>query len=156
MIALAAYQPDMAPNLGALIRICACFDVPLDIIEPCGFPLSAKALRRVAMDYTARARITRHDSWECFLQARAPRRLVLLTTGARQAHWDFRFAPGDIVMTGRESAGVPRAVAARADARVRIPMPGGGRSLNVAVAAGIVLAEALRQGAARDRGARAQ
>ncbi len=152
MIALAAYQPDMAPNLGAMIRISACFGVPLDIIEPCGFPLSAKALRRAAMDYAARASIARHDSWESFLQARDGRRLVLLTTGATQAHWDFRYAPGDIVMTGRESAGVPPEVAARADARVRIPMPGGGRSLNVAVAAGIVLAEALRQGVAADMG----
>ncbi len=145
MIGLAAYQPDIAPNLGAMIRISACFGLPLDIIEPCGFPLSVKALRRSAMDYANMADMTRHDSWEAFRESRAQHRLVLLTTAGATGLWDFSFRQGDIILTGRESAGVPPQVAAAADARLRIPMPGGGRSLNVAVAAAIALAEAMRQ-----------
>ncbi|MDQ7079487.1 MAG: TrmH family RNA methyltransferase [Paracoccaceae bacterium] len=145
MIGLAAYQPDIAPNLGAMIRISACFGLPLDIIEPCGFPLSVKALRRSAMDYANIADMTRHDSWEAFRKARAQHRLVLLTTAGATGLWDFSFRQGDIILTGRESAGVPPQVAEAADARLRIPMPGGGRSLNVAVAAAIALAEAMRQ-----------
>ncbi|NOX73139.1 MAG: tRNA (cytidine(34)-2'-O)-methyltransferase [Alphaproteobacteria bacterium] len=142
---LATYQPDIAPNLGAMIRICACFGVPMDIIEPCGFPLSIKALRRSAMDYGDIAEMTRHDSWDGFQAARASGRLVLLSTAANCDLWDFGFRPDDILMTGRESAGVPDAVHAVCDAHIRIPMPGGGRSLNVSVSAGIALAEALRQ-----------
>lgn len=145
MTRLAAYQPDIAPNLGALIRICACFGVGLDVIEPCGFPLSAKTLRRAAMDYGDMAQVTRHDDWAHFLRARPPGRLVLLTTKATEDLWQFTFAPTDTLLLGRESAGVPDDVAAQADARVRIPMPGGGRSLNVAVSGAIALAEALRQ-----------
>jgi tRNA (cytidine/uridine-2'-O-)-methyltransferase len=142
---LASYQPDIAPNLGAMIRICACFGVPLDIIEPCGFPLSIKALRRSAMDYADMVDLTRHDSWEDFQAARDHGRLVLLTTAATCDLWDFRFQPDDILMTGRESAGVPQAVHDACDVHIRIPMPGGGRSLNVSVSAGIALAEAMRQ-----------
>ncbi|MEO1551883.1 MAG: tRNA (cytidine(34)-2'-O)-methyltransferase [Pseudomonadota bacterium] len=145
MTRLAAYQPDIAPNLGALIRIAACFGVGLDVIEPCGFPVSDKTLRRAAMDYGKSAEITRHDDWNRFLDQRAPGRLVLLTTKGAEGLWDFAFQPTDILLLGRESAGVPETVAARADARVRIPMPGGGRSLNVAVSGAVALAEALRQ-----------
>lgn len=139
---LAVYQPDIAPNLGAILRVCACFGVPLDIIEPCGFPLSAKALRRAAMDYASDVDVTRHDSWESFPR---PQRLVLLTTKAECDLWDFTFQPGDTLMMGRESAGVPDNVHDACDAHVRIPMPGGGRSLNVAISAGIALSEAMRQ-----------
>lgn len=142
---LAVYQPDIAPNLGAMIRICACFDVVLEIIEPCGFPLSIKALRRAAMDYANLAQMRRHDSWETFRQDRGPGRLILLSTGARTSLWEFDFRVGDTLLMGRETAGVPRSVEDACDARLRIPMPGGGRSLNVAVSAGIALAEALRQ-----------
>ncbi len=142
---LAVYQPDIAPNLGAMIRICACFKVPLDIIEPCGFPLSVKALRRSAMDYADIADLTRHDSWQTYLKTREAGRLILLTTGAACDLWDFDFQAGDTLMMGRESAGVPDDVAATCDHHVRIAMPGGGRSLNVSVAAGIALAEGLRQ-----------
>lgn len=142
---LAAYQPDIAANLGSMIRLSACFSVPLEVVEPCGFPFSVKALKRAAMDYAEIADIRRHDSWQHFCAETAGRRLVLLSTRSSVPLWDFQFRPGDTLMVGRESAGVPDEVHAAADAAVRIPMPGGGRSLNVAVAAGIALAEALRQ-----------
>lgn len=142
---LAVYQPDIAPNLGSMIRICACFGVPLDIIEPCGFPLSIKALRRSAMDYADIADLTRHDSWNIFKAARQGSRLVLMTTKAETGLWDFEFRPEDILLMGRESAGVPDPVHTACEGQVRIPMPGGGRSMNVAVSAGIALGEALRQ-----------
>lgn len=141
---LAAFQPDIAPNLGTMIRLCACLDVPLDVIEPCGFPFSVKALRRAAMDYADIADITRHVSWEAF-NAQKTGRLVLLSTKAATPLWDFEFRQGDTIMVGRESAGVPDAVRDHADAAILIPMPGGGRSLNVAVSAGIALGEAVRQ-----------
>ena len=142
---LAVYQPDIAPNLGSMIRICACFGVPLDIIEPCGFPLSLKSLRRAAMDYADIAEMTRHDSWESFRRCDQDGRLILLTTKGGCELWDFRFQPDDVLLMGRESAGVPQDVAEACAAQVRIPMPGGGRSLNVAVSAGIAIGEATRQ-----------
>ena len=141
---IAAFQPDIALNLGAMIRLAACFGVPIDIIEPCGFPFSVKALRRSAMDYADIAEITRHISWDSFQKTRKGR-LILLSTKAATPLWDFDFKANDILMTGRESAGVPDDVHHAADAAVIIPMPGGGRSLNVAMSAGIVLAEATRQ-----------
>ncbi|WP_230374099.1 tRNA (cytidine(34)-2'-O)-methyltransferase [Pontivivens ytuae] len=141
---LASFQPDMAANLGALVRISACFGVPLDVIEPCGFPLSAKALRRAAMDYGQRAEVVRHDDWQQFA-ASCTGRLVLLTTKGAEPLERAAFRPGDILMTGRESAGVPEEVHAAADLRVAIPMAEGARSLNVAVSAGIALFEARRQ-----------
>ncbi len=144
-IRLAAYQPDIAQNLGSMIRTCACLAIPTDVIGPCGFPFSVKGLRRSMMDYADLAQVTHHADWAQFLGARAPGRLVLMTTLADTAVWDFAFQPGDTILMGRESAGVPDEVHAQADARITIPMPGGGRSLNVAVSAGIVLAEAVRQ-----------
>ncbi len=142
---LAVFQPDIAQNLGSMIRLCACFDVALDIIEPCGFPLSVKALRRSAMDYADIADITRHDSWDTYLAQKPAGRIILMTTVGATPIWDFEFKSGDTVLMGRESAGVPPEVHNRADARILIPMPGGGRSLNVAVSAGISIAEATRQ-----------
>jgi tRNA (cytidine/uridine-2'-O-)-methyltransferase len=142
---LAVYQPDIATNLGAMIRIAACFGVPMDVIEPCGFPLSSRDIRRVALDYGGLADLRRHDSWEAYCGAARAGRLVLLSTSRAVPLWDFAFAPEDTLMMGRESAGVPDDVRAACDAAVTIPMPGGGRSLNVSVAAGIALAEALRQ-----------
>ncbi len=142
---LAVYQPDIAANLGAMIRICACFDVPLDIIEPCGFPLSVKALRRTAMDYADIANLTRHDSWETFHAIRRNGRLILLTTGSAGTLWNFKFSATDTVLVGRETAGVPGPVREACKHHIAIPMPGGGRSLNVAVSAGIALAEGQRQ-----------
>ena len=144
---LVAYQPDMAPNVGALIRLGACFAIPVEIIAPCGFPMSDKDLKRVAMDYGELAKVTMHDSWPAFLGGDAARegRLVLLTTKADQTHADFAFQPNDLLLLGRESAGAPREVHDRADARVRVPMAPGARSLNIAMAGAIVLSEALRQ-----------
>lgn len=142
---LCAYQPDIAPNLGAMIRLAACFNVPLDIIEPCGFPLSIKALRRSAMDYADIADLTRHDSWQAFCATPRRGRLVLLTTRYDVPLWDFSFDPGDTLILGRESAGVPEDVHQSVDARVGLPMAPPARSLNVAITAGIALAEGLRQ-----------
>lgn len=141
---IALYQPDIAQNVGTLLRLGACLGVPADIIEPCGFPFGERALRRSGMDYLDHADYTAHASWDAFLAARSGR-LVLLTTRADVAYTGFRFAPGDVLLLGRESAGVPDEVHARAEARVAIPMAPGLRSLNVAVAAAMVLGEALRQ-----------
>lgn len=142
---IAAYQPDIAQNLGSMIRLSACFDTPIDVIEPCGFPFSVKALRRAAMDYADIADITRHDSWERYIDNKPKGRVILMTTRGASPLWDFSFQAGDTLMMGRESAGVPDEVHNFADAAVIIPMPGGGRSLNVAMSAGIALAEAKRQ-----------
>jgi tRNA (cytidine/uridine-2'-O-)-methyltransferase len=141
---LALYQPDIPQNAGTLIRLGACLDVGIDIIEPCGFILDDRRLRRSMMDYADHADIARHSSWERFNQARRGR-LVLLTTRAAVPHVDFTFQPDDILLLGQESCGVPDAVHDAADARVLVPMHAGARSLNVAVAAAIVVGEALRQ-----------
>ncbi len=142
---LCAYQPDIAPNVGAMIRLSACFGVPLDIIEPCGFPLSLKTLRRTAMDYADIADMTRHDSWETYLAARTKGRLVLMTTKATETLWDFRFQPTDTIVMGRESAGVPEAVHDACNAHIKLAMSGTARSLNVAMCAGMAVSEGLRQ-----------
>ncbi len=142
---LALYQPDLPPNVGTLIRLGACLGVPVHVIEPCGFPFSLAAVRRAAMDYAAHADIAAHKSWEAFLAERPAGRLVLLSTKASTPYIGAAFMADDTLMLGRETAGVPDAVAARADLRVRIPMRPGLRSINVAVAAGMVLGEALRQ-----------
>lgn len=142
---LAVYQPDIALNLGAMIRLSACFDVPLDIIEPCGFPLSIKALKRSAMDYADIADLTRHDSWDAFQAAPKDGRVVLMTTRADDVVWDFKFQPNDTILMGRESAGVPQEVHDAVDGRVKLPMFGAARSLNVAMSAGMAVSEALRQ-----------
>ncbi len=141
------YQPDMAPNLGAAIRVAACFGLDLDIIEPCGFPLTAKDIKRVAMDYRQMAQPVRHASWDQWKISpeKANRRTILLTTKGATSLWDFTFQPDDIIMTGRESAGVPNAVHDSVEERVFIPMPGEARSLNVVVSASIAIAEATRQ-----------
>jgi len=147
---LALFQPDIPQNLGAAIRLAACLGVPLDVIEPCGFPLGAKSLRRAALDYGPLAEVSRHPSFTDFL-AEEPRqegRLVLLTTRARLTLYDFRFGAGDTLLLGRESAGAPAEVHAAAQARLRIPMASGARSLNLVTAAAMVLGEALRQTAA--------
>ncbi len=142
---LALYQPDIPQNLGALIRLAACMATPLDIIEPCGFPLDDKRIRRAAMDYVALAQIKRHASWDAFRRDRTAGRLVLLTTAGATALPDVRFRTDDVLLLGRESAGVPEPVHEAADLRVRVPLQKGARSLNVALAAAMVLSEALRQ-----------
>ena len=145
---LALYQPDIPQNTGAALRLCAAMGVPLDIIEPCGFPLDDQSLRRVTMDYVEKARVTRHLDWDHFnlwrdTQSPAPPRRVLLTTRTTIAYTDFSFRPDDILLLGRESAGVPHDVHEACDAHVMIPVVA--RSLNVMMAGAIVLGEALRQ-----------
>lgn len=142
---IALYQPDIPQNLGAFIRLSAGLGVPLDIVEPCGFPVDDKRIRRAAMDYYDLARIVRHASWEAFCRDRAPGRLVLLTTRGARTFPDVAFQPTDTLLLGRESAGVPDEVHDAAALRLRIPLQKGARSLNVALAASIVLSEALRQ-----------
>lgn len=142
---LALYQPDIAPNAGAMLRLCACLGVAADIIEPCGFVWSDAKLKRAGMDYLEHVELRRHLSWEAYCTARGPGRLVLLTTSGGIALPDFAFAAGDTLLVGRESAGVPAEVHAAADARLAIPMAPGARSLNVALAAAMALGEALRQ-----------
>ena len=144
---LALFQPDIPQNLGAALRLGACLDVPVDVIEPCGFPLSDRGVRRAAMDYGALAEMARHASWAEFLAAaerKAGRLLLFTTRGAVPLH-DFEFQPGDTLLFGRESAGAPEAVHAAADARLFIPLAPGARSLNLTVSAAIALSEALRQ-----------
>lgn len=142
---LALFEPDIPQNTGTLMRLCACLGVPLDIIEPCGFLLTDKNLKRAGMDYLGRLDMARHAGWEDFRAARRQQRLVLMTTKAADSFLGFSFRPGDVLVAGRESAGVPDAVHAACAARVMIPMSPGVRSLNVAVAASMVLGEALRQ-----------
>ena len=142
---LALFQPDIAPNAGAMLRLCACLGVGADIIEPCGFVWSDAKLRRAGMDYLDQVDLRRHASWEAYGSARGTGRLVLLTTRGDIALPGFAFRADDTLLGGRESAGVPDAVHAAADARVVIPMARAARSLNVALAAAMALGEALRQ-----------
>jgi tRNA (cytidine/uridine-2'-O-)-methyltransferase len=146
-VRLALYQPDIPQNLGAAIRLAACLGVGLDVIEPCGFPLTDRSLRRAALDYGDKARITRHVSFAAFLAApeRTGGRLVLVETDGALAFQNFAFSTGDTLVLGRESAGSPGELYAAAQASVRIPMVRGVRSLNVAMAGAVVLTEALRQ-----------
>src|SRR5690606_5765441 len=144
---LALYQPDIPQNTGTMIRLGACLSVPIEIIEPCGFTFSAVQLRRAALDYAEKAQITRHVSWRTFLAARPQLggRLILLTVKAPLSYTEFAFRRDDIVLVGQESVGAPPEVHEAVDQRVRIPMQAGVRSLNVAVAAAMVLGGALRQ-----------
>lgn len=142
---LALYQPDIAQNTGTLLRLGACLGVPVHVIGPAGFDLSDRALRRAGMDYLDHATLCRHIGWTAFREATAGRRLVLATTRATTPYTQFAYRTGDILMVGRESAGVPDAVHEAVDARVTIPMLKERRSINVALAAAMILGEALRQ-----------
>ncbi len=144
---LALYQPDIAQNTGTMLRTCACLDVAVDVIGPTGFDMSDRALRRAGMDYLAHVRLERHASWEEFNRQRCAtgRRLILLSTHADTPYTRHDFVDDDIIMVGRESAGVPDDVAGLCDVGLRIPVAHGLRSLNVAVAAAMVLGEAVRQ-----------
>jgi len=144
---LALYQPDIPQNTGSILRLAACLGAGVDIIEPCGFVWSDRHMRRAGMDYLDRVALLRHASWTAFLETRreSDGRLILLTTGGSIAHTRFAFRADDCLLLGRESAGVPDEVHRAADARVRVPMRSGLRSINVAMAAAIVLGEALRQ-----------
>ena len=135
------FQPDIPQNTGTLLRLGACLDIELDIIEPCGFIFSERTLKRAGMDYLDMVRYRRHHSWEHFLQYRTEHpeeygRIVLLTTHASEPYYNFEFRPNDIILMGRESAGVPEEVHQTADARLLIPMNHNARSINVAVSAG--------------------
>lgn len=141
---LALFQPDIPQNTGALIRLAACLEVPLDIIEPCGFVFDDKRLRRAGLDYHAQAQVHRHRSWQAYRE-QLDGRLLLLTTKVDKPYTDFAFEPHDTLLMGRESAGVPEEVHAAATARLTIPLGSACRSLNVALAAAMVLGEALRQ-----------
>jgi tRNA (cytidine/uridine-2'-O-)-methyltransferase len=144
---IALYQPDIAGNTGTILRFAACMGLAVDIIEPAGFDLSDRNLRRAGMDYLEMAALTRHLDWDSFEQWRRGegRRIALLTTRAALPYTEFAFAKDDILLFGRESAGAPDKVHEAADARLLIPMPGGGRSLNVALSVAMVAGEAMRQ-----------
>ncbi len=141
---LALFQPDIALNVGTMIRLCACMGVPIDIIEPCGFPFSIAAIKRSGMDYIDSAQITRHRDWQAFNLDRVHRLILIETTGTTP-YTDFQFHPDDILMVGRESAGTPVHVETACDHVLKIPMQPHMRSLNVAISAAMVLGEALRQ-----------
>jgi tRNA (cytidine/uridine-2'-O-)-methyltransferase len=144
---IALYEPDIPQNAGTILRLCACFGIEAHIIEPSGFPTTDRAFRRAGMDYLDAVVIVRHRSWTDFAawRNRAGARLLLFTTGASLSYLDYRYRAGDIMLFGRESAGVPATVHNAADARLRIPIRAGMRSLNVAVAAAMAAGEALRQ-----------
>jgi tRNA (cytidine/uridine-2'-O-)-methyltransferase len=144
---VALFQPDIPQNTGTILRLCACLGVAAHIIEPAGFPVSDRHFRRAGMDYLDLVTITRHDSWSKFEQWRslAGYRLVLFTTKGAGSYLDYGYGADDILLFGRESAGVPDEVAGAADARLVIPIRPGLRSLNIAVAAAMALGEALRQ-----------
>ena len=142
---LVLFEPDIPQNTGTMMRLAACFGVGLDLIEPCGFVLDDRRLRRAAMDYTESLDFVRHSSWRAFRENAAPGRLVLLTTRATVPYSRFAFRSDDRLMLGRESAGVPEPVFEAADARIVIPLRPPARSLNVALAAAMALGEALRQ-----------
>jgi tRNA (cytidine/uridine-2'-O-)-methyltransferase len=144
---LALFQPDIPQNLGAAIRLAACLGISLDVIGPCAFPLSDKVLKRAALDYGELADLRVHDGWTAFVAdpRRKAGRLVLFTTAAASPYAGFAFRPGDTLLFGRESAGVPDDVHQAAAARLLIPLRPGARSLNVVTAAAMALGEALRQ-----------
>ena len=139
------YQPDIAANLGAIMRTCACFDTALSLIEPCGFPLTAKSLRRAAMDYGSPKTLTRYPNWQDYSNAPSSGRKILLTTKGAISLADFSFMADDDLIFGRESAGAPQAVHQAVDARILIPLSPQTRSFNLSNAVAIVLWEALRQ-----------
>jgi tRNA (cytidine/uridine-2'-O-)-methyltransferase len=144
---IALFEPDIPQNTGTILRLAACFGIEAHLIEPAGFPASDRAFRRAGMDYLDAVKLVRHGSWEAFEEWRKARglRLVLFTTRATTSHLDHRYAARDILLFGRESAGVPDHVHAAADVRLRIPMQPGPRSLNVAMTCAMAVGEALRQ-----------
>jgi tRNA (cytidine/uridine-2'-O-)-methyltransferase len=144
---IALYQPDIPQNTGTILRLCACLGVTAHVIEPAGFPISDRLFRRAGMDYLEHVRWRRHDSWTAFeaWRAESGQRLLLFTTKGARSYLDFGYRETDILMFGRETAGVPEAVAAAADARLLIPLQPGLRSLNVAMTAAMAVGEALRQ-----------
>ena len=145
MFNIALYQPDIPQNTAAIIRLCSCFDVTVEIIEPCGFHLDDKRLTKVAMDYLDKSKIIIYKSYENFLLKKKQSRTILMTTKAKKKIYDFKFKPNDTILFGRESAGVPEDVHNNSSYKLRIPIKQNTRSLNISIAAAITLSEAVRQ-----------
>ena len=144
-LSIAMYQPDIPQNVGAMIRLCACLGLSLEIIEPCGFPWHEKKVRQSAMDYFDLVKPDRHQSWEAFRDHFQGRRIILMTTKSSVSYLDFEFQAGDILLAGQESAGAPEHVHENVDGRVLIPMHGDARSLNIVNATAMITGEVLRQ-----------
>jgi tRNA (cytidine/uridine-2'-O-)-methyltransferase len=142
---IALFEPEIAGNVGAVLRLGACLGVAVDLIEPMGFVWDDRRVRRTAMDYIDHVAIARHAGFDAFRTTIGSRRLVLFTTMSHQSAYDFRFMADDVLLFGKESAGVPAAIADACDARVRIPMRGNVRSMNLAMSTALALGEALRQ-----------
>ena len=145
MFNIALYQPDIPQNTAAIIRLCACFNTTLEIIEPCGFHIDDKRLKRVAMDYLNKSKIITYSSYEIFLKKKKNSRIILMTTKAKKKYTNFKFKPKDTLLFGRESKGVPKIVHNNSYQRLKIPIKKNTRSLNVGMAVAITLSEALRQ-----------
>ena len=145
MLNIALYQPDIPQNVGAMIRLCACMNTGLEIIEPASFPWDDRKIKQAAMDYMTKVNYQRHSSWQKFCDATKDRRVVLMSTKASQPYTDFEFKVDDILMAGSESAGVPENIHDAVDERIFIPMQPGMRSLNIVNATSMILGEALRQ-----------
>ena len=145
MFNIALYQPDIPQNTAAIIRLCACFNTTLEIIEPCGFYLNDKRLKRVAMDYLEKSKIITYKSYEDFLVIKKKSRIILMTTKAKKKYNNFKFKPKDTLLFGRESEGVPKIVHSNSYERLKIPIKKDLRSLNIGMAVAITLSEAIRQ-----------
>ena len=145
MFNIALYQPDIPQNTAAIIRLCSCFNTTLEIIEPCGFHLDDKRLKKVAMDYLDRSKIITYKSYENFLEKKENSRVILMTTKAKKNYYSFKFRLQDTLLFGRESAGVPKIVYENSYQRLRIPLKKNARSLNISIAVAITLSEALKQ-----------
>ena len=145
MFNIALYQPDIPQNTASIIRLCSCFDVTLEIIEPCGFHIDDKRIKKIAMDYLDKSKIIVYSSYKNFLLKKKKSRIVLLTTKAKKKYYKFNFKSGDTLLFGRESAGVPKIVHKDANQRLKIPIKKDMRSLNISMAAAIVLSEAIKQ-----------
>ena len=145
MFNIALYQPDIPQNAAAIIRLCSCFNTTLEIIEPCGFHLHDKRLKKVAMDYFSKSKIITYKSYKSFLNIKKNSRIILMTTKAKKNYNNFKFIPKDTLLFGRESAGTPKIVHNNSYQRLKIPLKKNARSLNIGMAAAITLSEALRQ-----------
>ena len=145
MISIALFQPDIPQNTAATIRLCACLNATLEIIEPCGFQFDEKRLKNIYMDYYEKCKIVRHESFEIFFKSKKNKRIILLTTKAKKNYYNFKFKKGDTLLFGRESAGVPDSVHKTVGERLKIPISKNTRSLNIVTSISIVLSEALRQ-----------
>ena len=145
MFNIALYQPDIPQNTAAIIRLCSCFSTTIEIIEPCGFHIDDKRIKRVAMDYLDKSKIIIHKSYEKFMEKKRNSRIILMTTKSKKNYYNFKFKLKDTLLFGRESEGVPKIVHNNSYQKLKIPLKKNARSLNVAVAAAITLAEAIRQ-----------